>query len=47
MVRVTTHQLADTVELPVRETERPVEGFRDLCQTVIVPGKPDDLVGVR
>ena len=36
VVRVAPHQLADTVELPVRETERPVERFRDLRQGAIV-----------
>jgi len=46
VVRVATHQLADTVELPVRETERAVERFRDLTQKVIVSGKPDDAGGV-
>ena len=32
VVRVAAHQLADTVELPVGETERAVERFRDLAQ---------------
>jgi hypothetical protein len=33
MVRLALEQLADTVELPVRETERPMERlFRDLRQ---------------
>jgi hypothetical protein len=41
MVRVAAHQLADTVELPVGQTERAVERFRDLAQMVIVPGKGD------
>jgi drug/metabolite transporter (DMT)-like permease len=43
VVRVALEELADTVELPVREAERPVERFRDLAQTIIVPGKSDGL----
>jgi hypothetical protein len=43
MVRVALHQLADTVKLPVCETERSVERFRDLRQRSIVQGKADDL----
>jgi hypothetical protein len=41
MVRLAPHQRADTVELPVRQTERAVERFRDLAQGAIVSGKPD------
>jgi drug/metabolite transporter (DMT)-like permease len=41
VVRVAPEQLADTVELPVREAERAVERFRNLAQGVIVSGKPD------
>jgi hypothetical protein len=41
VVRVAAHQPADTVELPVRQTERAVERFRDLAQGAIVSGKPD------
>ena len=42
MVRLPLEQLADTVELPVREAERAVERlFRDLRQTAIVAGKGD------
>jgi hypothetical protein len=38
VVRLALEQLADTVELPVGETERPVERlFRDLRQAAIVP----------
>ena len=33
VVRVTSRQPADTVELPVREAERPVKRFRDLRQS--------------
>jgi hypothetical protein len=43
VVRVALQELADTVELPVREAERPVERFRDLAQATIVSGKADDL----
>jgi hypothetical protein len=43
MVRVAPHERADTVELPVRQTEGAVERFRDLRQTTIVSGKPDGL----
>jgi drug/metabolite transporter (DMT)-like permease len=41
VVRVAAEQLADTVELPVGETEGPVELFRGLRQRAIVPGKAD------
>jgi hypothetical protein len=42
MVRLPLQQLADTVELPVGETERPVERlFDDLRQAAIVSGKDD------
>jgi drug/metabolite transporter (DMT)-like permease len=46
VVRVAAHQLADTVELPVRETERAVERFRDLTQATIVAGKADGIAAV-
>jgi hypothetical protein len=47
VVRLALEQLADTVELPVGETERPVERlFRDLRQVAIVAGKGDGLGGV-
>src|SRR5207249_1152354 len=46
VVRVAPQQLADTVELPVREAERTVERFRDLAQRSIVSGKPDGPVAV-
>jgi hypothetical protein len=46
VVRVAADQLADTVELPVGETERAVERFRDLAQSAIVSGKPDGLAAV-
>jgi hypothetical protein len=45
VVRVAAHQLADTVELTVREAERAVERFRDLAQESIVSGKADDAEG--
>jgi hypothetical protein len=41
VVRVAPQQLADTVELPVREAERAVERFRDLAQRSIVSAEPD------
>jgi hypothetical protein len=42
VVRLALEQLADTVELPVRETERPMERlFRDLRQAAIVPANPE------
>jgi drug/metabolite transporter (DMT)-like permease len=49
VVRVAAHQLADTAELPVGDTERAVERFRDLAQMAIVSGKADDedVVSVR
>jgi hypothetical protein len=41
VVRRALEQLADTVELPVCETERAVERlFRDLRQAAIVAAKP-------
>ncbi len=47
MVRLAAEQLPDTGELLVGQTERAVDGlFRDLAQTPIVPGKPDDLRSV-
>jgi hypothetical protein len=47
VVRLALEQLANTVELPVRETERPVERlFRDLRQAAIVPGKAVGLADV-
>jgi hypothetical protein len=46
VVGVAADQLADTVELPVGETERAVERFRDLAQSAIVSGKPDGPVAV-
>jgi hypothetical protein len=42
VVRVAPQQLADAVELPVREAERAVERFRDLAQRSIVSAEPDD-----
>jgi hypothetical protein len=42
MVRLAAEQLADTVELRVGETERPVERlFDDLRQAAILAGKDD------
>ena len=41
VVRVAAQQRDDAVELPVRQTERAVERFRDLAQGAIVSGKPD------
>ena len=47
VVRVAPQELADTVELPVGETERPVERFRDLAQTTIVSGRDDTTFAPR
>jgi hypothetical protein len=42
VVRVAAEEVADAVELPVGETERPVERlFRNLRQATIVAGKAD------
>ena len=47
VVRLAPEQLADTVELPVGETERSMERlFRDLRQAAIVAGKGDGFGGV-
>jgi hypothetical protein len=47
VVRVAPEQVSDTVELPVGQTERPVELFRSLRQRAIVAGKADASGGVR
>jgi hypothetical protein len=46
VVRLALHQLADAVELSVRETECPMQRFSDLRQRIIVAGKPDREAGV-
>jgi hypothetical protein len=38
VVRRAPQQLLDTVELPVGETEGPVERFRDRAQKATLPG---------